>query len=134
MAKAIATCKCEKCGKEFIVTAFKNSRREADNFVDWAERNITECNECKKEAVEDNGPELTGSEKQISWAKDIRANLVNATKAFAAKADNKELAESFIAWVVAGKTDARFWIDNRNLPNLFYSEAVQREYLEKKGA
>ena len=46
MAKAIAKCTCETCGAIFEKVATKNNRTEADNWVAWAEENITECPSC----------------------------------------------------------------------------------------
>lgn len=48
MAKAVATCKCSVCGKEFDVVSYKRNRAEADRFVEWAEGYITECRECER--------------------------------------------------------------------------------------
>ena len=118
MAKAVATCKCSVCGKEFDVVSYKRNRAEADRFVEWAEGYITECRECERaeehaRALDESGgmPELAGSEKQVKWAIDIRARLTREVED--GRFSSKHLA---ICWksVVVSKTDARFWIDNRN--------------------
>lgn len=36
MAKATAECKCATCGREFTVTTFKQNRREATSWENWA--------------------------------------------------------------------------------------------------
>lgn len=46
MAKAIATCTCQMCGATFEKTTTKCNRREADNWIEWAQKNITECPSC----------------------------------------------------------------------------------------
>lgn len=83
MAKAIANCTCRICGKEFIKTAFKRNRTEADNWREWAEDYFDECSECYTERrkseneklIESLGlpaMEMKGSEKQIIWATEIK--------------------------------------------------------------
>lgn len=46
MAKARAICRCETCGKEFEKTAIKANCTEADNWEEWAQKNLTECPSC----------------------------------------------------------------------------------------
>lgn len=46
MAKAIATCKCATCGKEFEKIAYKYDSKQASEWKKWAEENITECPQC----------------------------------------------------------------------------------------
>lgn len=90
MARAIANCKCEKCGETFEKIAFKYNRTEADKWQAWAEENCTICPDCwrKLQQEEDaakaaeiierfNLPEITGkSEKQIKFAADLRNKLL----------------------------------------------------------
>lgn len=118
MAKAVANCKCVKCGKSFDVTAIKRNRREADNFEEWAEANITMCYDCERAEAHEEAlkasegmPELTGSEKQIKWAIDIRA-----AKTREAETDHFSTAHLALCWkhIVAAKTESRFWIDHRD--------------------
>ncbi len=73
--------KCERCGKEFkTLLTGKNS--------DWvAENGYHICQECKQKEIEQKAkeaaekakreglPELSGSEKQIRWAEQIRQKL-----------------------------------------------------------
>ena len=92
MAKATVKIICKECGKEFEVTANKYNRREADAWEAWAVEHVTICPECKKAAAQakaqrrvaeiigkltaTSGMELvvlTGSEKQIAWAEDLRS-------------------------------------------------------------
>ena len=101
MARAIAMCKCEKCGKEFQKIQYLENRKRADEWQKWAEANITICEECYKEereaerkvaneeAAKENAelglPALIGSEKQIAWAEKIRNEYVKVATAIAAK-------------------------------------------------
>lgn len=90
MARAIATCKCAKCGATFEKIAFKYNRTEADKWQEWAEENCTTCPDCwQKEKQEKDAakaaaiierfslPEITGkSDKQIKFAVDLRNKLL----------------------------------------------------------
>lgn len=90
MARAIANCKCEKCGETFEKIAFKYNRTEADKWQAWAEENCTICPDCwrKLQQEEDaakaaeiierfNLPEITGkSGQQIKYASDLRNKLL----------------------------------------------------------
>lgn len=90
MARAIANCKCEKCGETFEKIAFKYNRTEADKWQAWAEENCTICpDRWRKETQEKdaakaaeiierfNLPEITGkSDKQIKYASDLRNKLL----------------------------------------------------------
>lgn len=74
-------------------------------------------------------PELTGSAKQIAWAKDIRKNAAHLWSGVAtmnARFMGIEL-ESYIAaltaWL-ADKNEAKFWIDHR------FSESSMLEEIE----
>lgn len=46
MARAIATCKCNTCGKEFEKIAYKYNSKQASEWKKWAEENIIECPQC----------------------------------------------------------------------------------------
>ena len=101
MARAIAMCKCEKCGKEFQKIQYLQNRKSANEWQKWAEANITLCEECYKEereaerkaadekAAKENAelglPTLVGSEKQIAWAEKIRNEYVKAAAKEAAE-------------------------------------------------
>lgn len=86
MAKAIAECKCSKCGATFTKTAIKYNREQADSWKAWAEENCKTCPDCWKQeqdeagkelAAEYNLPQITGvSEKQIAYAESLRARYL----------------------------------------------------------
>lgn len=61
---------------------------------------------------------LTGSEKQIAWANDIRKKIVqDLEEALTAGTDAAmlPLALTLLARVVSAHTDAKFWIDGRGI-------------------
>ena len=92
MARAIATCICDKCGKTFTMESkckFRN-RSEANNWEQWAANNYRLCRNCyvkdKQDAEADQIadteaayalPDLKGSKKQIAWARQIRHTKIN---------------------------------------------------------
>lgn len=90
MAKAVATCTCKTCGKEFEVVKILRNRRDADDFERYAEEHYDECRDCWRarikaanaktaaEIIEKYGmPEITGvSEKQIAYAEDLRNEYI----------------------------------------------------------
>lgn len=88
MILAHATCTCKRCGKTFErETRWWNSQK-AREWEKWAAENITLCPECKHDdyvagaaklaqAASAIGlPELEGSDKQVTWAEYIRAELL----------------------------------------------------------
>ena len=90
MAKAIAHCKCKKCGETFTKENVLQNRSDANRWAEWAEANITLCPKCWGEAQREQEeerykalkdelrlPEITGkSDKQIAFADDLRARYV----------------------------------------------------------
>ena len=90
MAKAIAHCKCKKCGETFTKENVLQNRSDANHWTEWAEANITLCPKCwgKAQREQERGcyealkgelrlPEITGkSDKQIAFADDLRARYV----------------------------------------------------------
>jgi len=119
---------CEDCGKEFTHIHNCWNRDDAKKYEEWAVENITTCPSCygaqqraaerseldklteeARATVSSAGielPALTGTEKQIAWAEDIR--IRGAAMFVKAKAQQK-------AWdLFNSKTDAKWWIDNRD--------------------
>ena len=145
MARATATCTCSKCGAKFEKYTTKANRREADNWVEWAERTFNLCPDCEreeraeqlKEQSEAAGlPELKGSTKQIVWAESLRSEYItngeNMMKVYEAKGDTKNAAifEQVRDYTLKNKTDAGWWIDRRGL----FKQTVVEVYKEIKGA
>lgn len=71
----------------------------------------------RKKAAENNLPKLSGSEKQIAWANTIRMK-------FYEKYSN---GQNDIETIISDKTEAKFWIDNRN----YLDSSFIEEYSEK---
>lgn len=131
MARAIANCKCEKCGETFEKIAFKYNRTEADKWQAWAEENCTICPDCwrKLQQEEDaakaaeiierfNLPEITGkSDRQIKYASDLRDKLLA----------QKESAER-LAGIV------QFLNDEKCRENAAKQGRSIEEYVEKQAA
>ena len=130
MAKATAICTCRKCGAKFEKYTTKATRREADSWVEWAERTFSLCPDCEREeraaqlqekSAEAGLPELQGSVKQIVWAESLRSEYItngeNMMKVYEAKGDTKnaEIFERVRDYTLKTKTDAGWWIDRRGL-------------------
>ena len=126
MAKAMITIICAACGCEFTHSKSCYNRDGATRYEEWARDHITTCPACYGKAMrakerakldaqtaEANKAiegmelsELTGSEKQIAWATDIRARAAAICKA---AGGNEKFWELFNS-----RTEAKWWIDNRD--------------------
>lgn len=89
MARVKMEIKCQECGNTFEHIHYCRNMTEAEKYEQWARKNITTCRKCAiklteeatkddKEALEKrlNLPELSGSEKQIAWARSIRYDIL----------------------------------------------------------
>lgn len=144
MARAIATCTCCICGNTFEKVTYRNNRRDADNWVEWAENAYTICPECEqkerdakaaelaRQAQADGLPELVGSTKQITWAEHLRAryiessgeelddmlNVIRRREEAGEGTDEDELAakrfEATRTYILMTTSSAHWWIDNRD--------------------
>lgn len=151
MARALAICTCEWCGKTFEKVQYCHNRREADNWEEWAERNFTVCPDCWREQKEkerqeanekaakenaENGlPTLTGSPKQIAWAEKIRnemmAYLNGCTPTEEFEAAFNGFKADFAQEASAGKWIDRHFEKEKWLILQRYISAQFDEYLEK---
>lgn len=131
MAMAKAICRCATCGEEFEYRARKMNSRDARDFEKWAAEHFDECPECRQkrierereeaaleaaEAAKANGwPELTGSEKQVSWANRIRDERISELikKNAKEKGKNHDRISAAIQ-ILLQNTRASWWIDNRD--------------------
>ena len=104
---------------------------DRQRYIAWAAQHGT-CPACaaqnKAGAVldveaEHELPALTGSDRQVEWARKIRADKISEFAELIAKrlgtvpADKRDTFEDQNAMVLvemAGKTTARWWIDNRD--------------------
>ena len=94
MILAHATCTCKRCGKTFERESRWWNDQKAREWVEWAEKNITLCPECRcddyvagaaklaREASAIGLPALQGSAKQITWAEYIRAELLESAEEY----------------------------------------------------
>lgn len=122
------------CGHEETVDLFgTNVHGERDRKVAWLESKP--CRECESSQFEDeNGlPQLSGSEKQVSWARSIRINTIkrikdaiNQVQIMNLSDKDRETADSRITAmckIYREKTSAAWWIDNRdNMESAFAKE------------
>ena len=51
MAKAVATCMCETCGKPFTVSTIKRNATEAADWEKCAAKYYNECIDCRKTRI-----------------------------------------------------------------------------------
>ena len=108
------------CGHTGTVELFGKIADREDKLR-WYETSAVcpECYKAQQQAKTDEFnaslPALTGSEKQISWAKDIRAKAVK---------DSFFVKKYFS--VISSETSAKWWIENR-----FNFESICTERLEK---
>ena len=129
MAVATAHCHCKECGCDFVCTRNGLSRTDAQSFESWASANIDICSACLKrlkaeeasaKAAEElgKGPELTGSEKQVQWALNIRAKArgmyQSLNKGWLTEKGKIKYARLW-DYVCSTKTTARWWIDHREI-------------------
>ena len=141
MAKAVANCICKTCGKEFKFTKILRNCTEANKFKSWAEENIIECEECRKErtylshkhenavAIENSNkrgwPELTGTTKQVEWASSIREKEMSPIIKIIEDNGNYPKIEQYrnAADRMLGHTRADWWISNKGfILSIFQAE------------
>ncbi len=135
------TVKCRTCRSKFQVQLF-DSHEKALFLVD---KKDWYCEKCKKEYLKNQAakltkthqgmgfPELKGSQKMVSWAEKIRAELINKVKYLkeSLRFENdsqKELSEKafdgfFREW--QEETDAKWWIDHRKMTVRDISKRVE---------
>lgn len=137
MARAIANCKCKVCGAEFQKIKYNCwNRTDANNWVDYAEGHYETCDECKRKERQEEAkksaeelterlqlPELSGTEKQVEWAKSIRVGFFRACEDYIKLQEQTskkyrdcealEMVREKMP-VLASHSEARFWIDERN--------------------
>lgn len=142
--------RCRTCHTLFKVQLFEN--HEKNLFL--ADKKDWYCEKCKKEyfskqteklirAQQAIGfPELKGSQKMVSWAVKIRADLMNKADYLKKSLkfendDERELSEKaferfFEEW--HEKTDAKWWIDRRKMNVQAISKRVEEisELIKKK--
>lgn len=129
MAKAKATCTCERCGATFTKTVDKPNRAQADSWIAWAEQNIRVCPACyraekaaeaaaeiAKANTEIGLAELEGSPKQIAWASEIRDKFIVASAARLARINDANATARparYRKLVLQKEKNSHWWIENR---------------------
>lgn len=143
MAIAKAICKCGTCGKEFVVSVYRNNSRDARSFEEWAVENITECKDCENARIqkmydEENAkascaakemgyPDLLGTEKQIAWATTIREKTLTALREKLCDPDMPEkrqyvkLAYKPIKSILLQMRQAGWWIEHQHMADEIFS-------------
>jgi hypothetical protein len=102
----------EKCGKAAWLA-------ERDCPKCWAENKAAErrAEQDKTREVADGLPAMTGTEKQVAWAEQIRADAYSTAKGkFERLAeDARKRAVDTLDYYVGVETSAKFWIDNKGV-------------------
>ncbi len=142
--------RCRTCHTPFKVQLFES--HEKNLFL--ADKKDWYCEKCKKEYFSEQTekltraqqaiglPDLRGSQKMVSWAVKIRAELMNKADYLKkslkfANDDERELSGKvferfFKEW--QEKTDAKWWIDHRKMSVQAISKRVEEisESIKKK--
>lgn len=129
------------CGHEETVQIYgTNVHGERQRKAEWLESKP--CRDCEREAMREENltgaAELTGSDKQVSWANDLRAKAIGDIKAKLAKIDTQYIAapqewkdaqrkagEAIIEAMLA-ETSAKAIIDNRDNLVSHYGAVAQQ--------
>jgi hypothetical protein len=111
------------------------------------------CPACRSAQAQAQGvaaglPPLTGSEKQIAWAGDIRARLLPTYEQEIAAAkkllpESRDLPQAAFAFELIdlaeqrlakrqGQSEARWWIDNRDMRTPLNAIIAEREEMKRK--
>lgn len=141
MAKAYATCATEGCTNTILF--IEQNRKLADRKAAWAEDQGYICSDCQekqrqtenaKAAAQNQAaglPELTGSDKQISWAEKIRAEKLETIRQAKAGELEKMVFDAYFGAayqaiaiddpqldyaieLLMAQTSASWWIDCRD--------------------
>lgn len=138
MAKALFS--CHACGASVRVDG--RNRKEADRLAAWHQAQEHLCSDCEFEAHKQAAaeaatanraeglPELTGSEKQIVWAEQLRAGIVLSLEAEVEKVEPTEPNYGLLLQAhsrILSYQRASWWIDNRMMsPRAMLAEAGRK--------
>ena len=143
MAYYEVTYSCGHCGKVNITGPIK----DRDLKCEWMSSYL--CLECfkkkKKEGMEQEKmaagksaelklPALTGTEKQVAWANTLRIKVIDKYKSRFAEEMPDSGAEltGAMCYILKDRTDANFWIDNRDRNDIFsLFVKMYKEYKQK---
>lgn len=134
MAKATAECTCRKCGGEFTKVTYKQNRRLADEWEEWAPTYFDLCEDCYKEEQDqeiaeraEGLPELSGSEKQIAWAIKIRDKFVRKKN----ESENRKDLFLILDFMLQHEDQASFWIDHRHDEDTMFYKMYAKDWKEE---
>lgn len=134
MAKYGIVYSCGHAGEVELYGKEEERRRKIKWYED--EGVCPECYKAQREEAERKQVEeansygladLTGSEKQVAWANKIRAQFVNAAMEKTSQ-ENKD----WLLQLINKKTEAKFWIDNRDCTMLSLGKKIIGEIREEK--
>lgn len=96
--------KCSTCGREFQHRHECRNSKDANSYEEWALHNVDECPDCRRERLRQEAiavqkakaeetlrqlqalgvslPEITGTEKQIAYADDLRLRVLARDKRY----------------------------------------------------
>ena len=109
------------CGHTSNVALFGPMTQRENRLAYLATIDCTECQRAREKAANEAATsqyalvELTGSEKQVAWANDIRAKAITALCKFAVATFKRELPAADVERLVNSQPNAKFWIDNRDM-------------------
>lgn len=125
MAKS--TWKCHQCSAP--VRCDGRNRTTADRIAQWHEDQSHICTDCDKQnriksadslirqASEEGFPALEGSESQITWAAQLRADKLVSLDEIEKTAESREDYGEILQAIgdIYQKSPAHYWVDNRDL-------------------
>lgn len=130
------------CGHEETVQIYgTNVHGERDRKISWLESKP--CRDCINNKVLINANQLTGSEKQVAWANNLRAEAIQkvnriiedalhgpagATKTQEWKESSRRSGEAIIR-EIRNETSARTIIDNRDNLIQYYNAKAQNQHV-----
>lgn len=130
MAIARAELTCPACGRTYLYETRKANTSEARSFIAWAQAHMTDrlCPDCYAKdrdadqaqaagTVSDLGwSDLTGSDKQVAWANQIRAQYIRTLDQH--DTDHPDLVPQTLTdglrEILSRISDAKWWIDKRD--------------------
>lgn len=116
------------CGHEETVQIYgTNVHGERQRKAEWLESKP--CRDCERKAMREENltgaAELTGSDKQVSWANDLRAKAIGDIKAKLAKLDTQYIAAPQ-EWKDAQRNAGEAIIDHRDNLVSHYGAVAQQ--------
>lgn len=70
---------------------------------------------------------MKGTEKQIAWAEEIKANTIDSLMQFGNTAKAAEF-EAYIKWLKSTKDSAAWWIDHREYKGIAFMRLTIPEF------